>query len=220
MPARLGKHGEQGFELIGQGRRQHRAGQDPEAGASFQALHVQVLAEGVDEVVPGADPAGIRHRRGAIGVVEVEDAGLGDGVAGPEAGGMLRIALDLRGATQVALDQDPRRRPGERDGAGVVERAAGDEFLRLAHVREDLFSRLNRAVLQPAEGERGCRQLQEVPPADRVGPRGYLFGEFALHELLELRRRRQLVEAAPVLLAAAVRQARAQLRELEGRTRH
>ena len=59
---------------------------------------------------------------------------------------MIRVAFDLRRPALVALDEQARRVAAERHRGGEEERLAGDELLRLPHVRDDRLVGLPRAA--------------------------------------------------------------------------
>ncbi len=90
------------------------------------------------ERVPRAHVTHVRDVLGAVGIVEIEQRSLRVHVGAAEARGMLRIAFNLGRTEQVAFDQNRRRVAVERKRGRVVHRAAGNDVLRLLHVRHDL----------------------------------------------------------------------------------
>ncbi len=97
------------------------------------------------------------------------------------------------------------------EAGGVVQRLARYEDLGLVDVGNDLLRRLLGAGRQAAERERGARQLEEAPAVDAFGPGGRLARELAVNQLFELRRARDLLEAAPQLAAALAVEPAAQI---------
>ncbi len=135
----------------------------------------------------------------AVGVVHAKDGGLRKNVGATEARRMQRIAFDLCGTAEMALDEQRVRVSAEREGSGIELRAAGDELLGLAHVGDNFFDRHFGAAGHARHGERCAHQLQESAARDGVQPLGCALGEFAVHHLAEFGRAGELFEAAPVL---------------------
>ena len=95
-----------------------------------------------EERRPRPDLAEVGERLRAVGIVEVEDRRLREHVGGAEAAGMLRVALDLRRAPFVALDEQAGGDAAERHRRREEQRPAGDQLLGLPDVRDDLLVRL------------------------------------------------------------------------------
>src|SRR4029077_6534374 len=96
-----------------------------EAGAAARPGAVERPAEGVAKGGPRSDLPGAGDDLRAVGIVEAEDRCPDDGVARTEARRVLGVALDLRRAALVALDQDT--------GAVAGERHAGPQGDRHTH---------------------------------------------------------------------------------------
>jgi hypothetical protein len=203
---------EQRLELRAEGRRSDGLRQD----AQSRAIRFRGVERGLqrgDEVAPGDRVTEPAHDLRAVGIVEAEDRRLHDRVARAEARGMRRIALDLRRAVHVALDEHARRDAAERNRRGEEERFAGDGALRLIDVRNDLLGR-RRACGEAGHRDRGAHQLQSRGgrrPCREERPAA----ELLVHEVVEDVAARQLFETAPVLLAAQVADAGAELGETQ-----
>ena len=126
-----------------------------------------------------------------------------------EAGRVLGIALELRRPSHVVFGQQRHAVTAVRHGGGEEQGPAGDDLLGLTDVRNDLLVRLPGAGADAGEGERRAHQLQELPPAGRVGELGGLRRELPLDVLTELGRVGQLLEAAPIRPAFEARESRA-----------
>src|SRR5688572_21284378 len=116
---------------------------------------------------------------------------------------MVRVALDLRRASLVALDEQAHTGAGKRHGRRVEERLAGDELFGLPDVGKDLLCRLPGAGRDTGQRQRSAHQLQESAPADRIEPLGGVLRKLPVQELLELGRLGDRLETAPVLAATA-----------------
>src|SRR5205823_8174502 len=90
-----------------------------------------------DELAPRADLAELVDDLGAVWIVEAEDRGLHLRVARAEAGGVVGVALDLRRAAHVRFRKDAAGDAAERHRRREEDRLAGDEVLRLLHVRDE-----------------------------------------------------------------------------------
>ena len=106
---------------------------------------------------------------------------------------MLRIALDLGGTSLEGSRQEPRGPPSQRGRGCVVQRAAGNDLLRLPRVRQDLLRRQLEAPGCSRERHRRAEQLDELAPRGAADLRGARWK-------LALRRRAplSLVEAPPL----------------------
>ncbi len=183
---------------LGQRRGGDRRGEEVQARAALGLVGCQRLLHRSDEGGPSAYVSAEGHRLGAVRVVEAQNRGLRQGIGGPEACGMLRIAFNLGRPPHVALDQDRHGHTADRNRAGKVERPPGHQFFRLAHVGHELFGRLLRAGTDPGKRQGSAHELEEVPPARRVVPLGRLLWELAVQVLAELLGVGELAEAAPV----------------------
>ena len=76
----------------------------------------------------------------------------------------------------------------ERHRRGEEQRLAGHDVLGLPHVGDDVLVGLAGAAGHAGQRQRGAHQLEELAPADRVGPLRRVRGELAVQVLLELRR--------------------------------
>src|SRR5580704_2867886 len=83
--------------------------------------------------------------------------------------------------------------------AGKVHRTAKNQVLRLLYIGEDRLIRLLRAASESGEREARAHHLEEAAPRDRVDPlaSARLPRELLLHQLMELRRLRQLIQVLP-----------------------
>ena len=200
MPARLGELLEQRAQLRTEGWRRHRLGQDPQPGALSCPQLLQPPAEHIDEILPSRDLAQVRHRLGSIGVVERQHRGLGERITGPQAIGVVGVALDLGRAPQLALGQQPDAVAAQRHGRREVERPTRrDAGVGLLNVGDDLLARL-RTGAQACQRQRGRHELQKRSAAHGVAQLGGPSRELAREELLELAGLGQLLEATPILL--------------------
>ena len=146
------------FHLLAQAE-QRRAGRGlaEHDGAGTEAAGLARAARKGDEVGPGRGLRGLAggaaraNGAGAVGVVEVEHAGLREHVRRALAHRVLGVALDLGRAPFVALDQQALQDAAHREGRRVVVGDAGDDLLGLAGVRQDLLLRA------AAAGEAGHR---------------------------------------------------------------
>ena len=215
VPARLRVALEQRGDQPRLGGRGHRAGQQSQARAAEGRLGIQRRGELLVQGRPGGGLAELRDRLRAVGVVKAQHRRLGDGVGRAEARGVLGIALDLRRAAVVTLDEQAGGDPGERHRGGEQDRLPGKKLLRLADIGHDLLDRLARAGGQSGEAQRGRGELQEVAPRDAVRPLRGEAGKLAIEQLAELGRLRQLLETPPVGGAAATLQALARRGEVD-----
>ena len=113
----------------------------------------------------------------------------------------------------MALRQHPVGDAAQRRRGGVKQRPARDQLLGLPHVRHDVLGGLARAGGQSGQRQRRAHQLQEIAPAFDgifiVAPADRLLRKLALQQILKLGRRRQFVQAAPVVAPASAVQPRA-----------
>jgi hypothetical protein len=178
---------EQLLQLRRQRRGADRLRQNAESGALQRLLSHQCGAQRADERRPRTDLAQVRHRTRTIRIVQAEDRRLREHVAGAEAVRVERIALDLRGAAFVTLDQQTRSDTADGHRCGVVQRPAGHHFLGLPHVGHDCLERLAGAGGDAGEAERGAHQLEERAPCHRIGDRFDFGRELVVQPLLKCR---------------------------------
>ena len=84
------------------------------------------LGEQVVEIAATNLQGVVRDLTGTLGIVEIEDGGLGKGVGGSVAERVERVALDLGGAAVGCRDDDRDGTHGGRHRACVVEELAGN----------------------------------------------------------------------------------------------
>jgi hypothetical protein len=89
-----------------------------------------------------------------------------------------------------------------RHGRRKKKRLAGDFFLGLSNVGNDLLVRLARAGADAREREGRPHQLQETAASDGIEPLGGILWKFAVKEFLELGCLGERFETAPVLTAS------------------
>jgi hypothetical protein len=198
VPAGLGVLSQHVGHLLGERWGGHRAGEKTHACAPPRLLGAAGRLHRREEVAPRPDLAAVGDDLRAIGVVETEHRCLRDRVGRPQAGRVVRVALDLRGPAHVAFDQDGLRDAAERDCAREEQRAAGDDVLGLADVGDDRLERLPGAGAHAGQRERCAHQLEELAPALRVVPLRGLLGELAVQVFAELGGVGQFAETAPV----------------------
>ncbi len=219
VPLRLREGGEQGLQLRAEGRGGDRLGQDPEAGALDLLLRLRGGLELLDEVGPGVQDPELRRDLEAVGVVEAEDGRLGDRGRAAEAGRMLRVPLDLRRASLVALGEEGLGEPADGHRGGEEERDAGDDLLGLLHVGDDLLDGLARAGRHAGQGHGGHAELEEAPageaPVEALVPVGGVPRVLRREELAEAGVVGELFDAAPEGRSLTGPEALADLGEVE-----
>ena len=153
VPLRPRETGEQGVDLIPQGRRRDGSGQDPQACAAKRKLRPQRPLDPLDQGVPGPDFAELEQELRAIGIVKPQHHRLGEDVRGSQARRVIRVPLDLGGTSFVALGQKTRGVPAEGRGGGEEPGTSRHHRLRHLHVRHDRLERLARARAEPRESQ-------------------------------------------------------------------
>ena len=198
VPARAGELRQNLLDLRTERGRGDRLRQEAQPRA-IRGGSLQCRLQRGQKIAPGRDLAEVTHHLRAIRIVEAEHRCLHERIGRAEARGVIRIALDLRRASHVALDKHAIRVAADRHHGRKENRLAGDEPFRLANVRDNF---LCRAVAggQTAESHRRTHQLHEVAPVDATFDRQRSLWEFALDDLVKIVAR-QLVEAAPVFVA-------------------
>src|SRR5262245_8265868 len=121
---------------------------------------------------------------------------------------MLGIALDLGRSAPVALDEQAGTDAAEWPCGSKVQRLPGHDLLGLPDVGENFLGWLAGAGAESGERERRAHQLQELAAPERIEHR-CLARELALQELAEPVAVGELLEAAPIVTAAGLRQTRA-----------
>ena len=213
VPLRGREGREKRAELAGEGGGGDGLGEHPEPRAFPRTLGLDDPAYLGQERAPRADPPGLGDGLGAVGVVERQDGSLCEGVGRTQAGGMVRVALDLGRAAHVALDEDAGREPAERKGGGEEERLARHEFLGRSHVGDDRLGGRPAARAQAGECERRAHEAQELAAVDGVEEPRRVTRELLRQERGRSRSLGQLLEGVPVRRAPQRRQASPESRE-------
>lgn len=147
----------------------------------------------------GRRAAEMKNRFGAVGIVEVEDGGLGEAVGAAMAGGVEGIAFELDGAS---IDGCGDERHGSEAGghrSGVVEIFARDgKFGGVGKGDEVGFGAAASGEAHTGEGHGSTEELHEVPPGItaifvNVGSAG----KFLVQPFLEVGRIFEFAQAAP-----------------------
>ncbi len=205
VPARGGKLGQQLLNLPGERRRGHVLGQQRQPGTTAGHLRVERGAHCLEERRVRRGLPVLGHHPSPIGVVEVQDFGLHEDVRRAEARGVARVALDLRGASLVRLDEHADADTAELHRGRVRQRFARNDLLGHRHVGHDRLFGKAAATRQAGERHRSAHQLEEVAPVEaqqRRTPRKLVF-----EERLEVGGVRNLFKAAPIALAGFALQA-------------
>ena len=119
VPLRLGHRGEEFLELSGEAGGADGLGQEPEPGPLLGPEDLDLVGDGLGEVVKGRELAVVEDGLRAVGVVEVEGRGLGEDVGRAEARGVVGVPLDLGGPPRVALDEQAGGQAADRHRRGV-----------------------------------------------------------------------------------------------------
>ena len=164
VPPRLGQFHHQRAQLRGERGRADRLGQDAQSPSLPLLRLLQRVPHGGEKRRPRADLLQIRHRLGAVRIVEAVESGLGERVGRAETRRVKRVPLRLRGPPHVAFDQEAGRIAPERHRGREEERLARNDLFGLPDVRNDLLRRLPRARRQPRQGQRHAPELQEFSP--------------------------------------------------------
>ncbi len=213
VPGRLRIRRQQGLDLLrergrGDGLREH--------GYALTAVGAgERRGQRLGGVCPALGLTLLRDDLRAVGVVQPQNAGLGRGGGGAERRRVIRVPLELRRASLMALGQDPLGVPSVGDGRREVQRSAWRDLLRLLDVRHDLLlgEGRPRAGRQAGQRHAGPQQLQEVAAVDARGERRRVARELREQELLELVGLGELIESSPVGRAFARCQPLADLRD-------
>ena len=119
--------------------------QNPQSAAANYALRFKIVVDRGEKSTPRADSPGISDDLGTVGIVERQDRRLSKRIRRPQAGGMIGVAFDFGRASFVAFDKDSGAHSAHRKSGGKKQRPAGDDFLRLVHVRHDLLVQRSRS---------------------------------------------------------------------------
>src|SRR5262249_51827934 len=185
-----------------------------------RTLRVADRDERVLGALPGADLPPARDHLRAIGVVEPEHRSLRGHIRGAEAGRVQRVALDLRRASLVALDDEAEAEAAQRHRGREVERSPEDDGFGLLHIRDDVLLGLLRARAEARDRQRRAHQVQELAASGPgLADTGRLAWELILEELEKLLASRQLLETPPQLRPLLGGQAAADRGEIDGRGR-
>src|SRR5579863_816418 len=98
---------------------------------------------------------------------------------------MLVVALDFRGPSKVALDEDWICISAQRDRRRVEHGAARDDVLGLANVRNNRLKGQLSTSRHAGEAERSSHDLKEPAARNAVEPFGSALGEFAMQSFPE-----------------------------------
>ena len=141
----------------------------------------------------------MQHMLRAVRIVQIQQRRLRKRIRLALRHRVLRIALQLDRPERIRLHQHRNRARRERIRRRKVHRLAENQVLGLLDVREDRLVRLLRATRQSSQRQRSAHHLQEPAPAHRIDPlvRSSLPWELLAHQLLELRRIRQLIQVLP-----------------------
>ena len=115
-----------------------------------------------------------------VRIVECQDRGLMEEVGGSQAPRMPGIAFDLGRPAQVAFREETDTHAAQGHGGGIEQGPAGHKFFGLLNIGDDLGGgcRCHGTPAQPGQGQRGCHQAEEPPPAEGIGPDVRLRGKF------------------------------------------
>ncbi len=200
--------------LLAEARGRHRPRQDAEPLAAARPQRLEARLKRRGECVPRGDFAERADRGRTVGIVEREDGGLGPVIRRAEARRVLGVSFDLGRATHVALDEQAECRALHLHRGRVEERLARDDLFRSLDVGNDrLGGRSARG--DPAHGERGAHQPEEVAAVHALTEVRGLAGELAAQDFLEGRILLELLEGAPVLRSRSLAEARAERGEIE-----
>ena len=119
---------------------------------------------------------------------------------------MVRISFHLRRPAHMTFGQNTVAKTADRHRRGKKERLARYHFLRLPHVRHNLFVRRRRrrtqAAAQAGQSQRSAHDLQKFPTIERVQPDGSVPRKLSLQEFFEIFGVGQFFQTAPVLHAS------------------
>ncbi len=174
------------LHLRGKRRRSRGTGQEAHTCALKISVGLEITAHRTQKIAPRGGLAHVRDRGRPVGIIEIQNGGLGEDVGCAHAARVLRIAFNLGRTIFVRFYQQRDRVSGKRHGRGIKHRLARNQFFRLADVREDLLQRLLGASGQSGERHGRACQLEETAARDRINPLGSVAGKFAFQHLAEL----------------------------------
>ena len=146
----------------------------------------------------------LREPFGAVGIVKIQDGSLRVTVGAAVAAGEFGVALQFDGPAFVGFGHQRDRAGARRHGRRIIFRFAIDVIFRLLAERLQFFLRPAAARAHHAQArqrERRGHDLDEVPAGNTVLELARALRKFAMQPLLELRRVRQFIQAAPVTAA-------------------
>src|SRR5262249_45954713 len=131
--------------------------QNPQPRAASYALRFKIIVYRGEKSIPGTDSSRVFDDLRPIGVVHSQYRRLSGCIRRTETSGMIGIAFDLGWPSFMTLDQN--------SGAGSIhwkrgskkQRPAGDDLLRLIHIRHDLLIRWSCSTgIETCECQRGA----------------------------------------------------------------
>ena len=134
----------------------------------------------------------------AIGIIEVQQGTLGQGIRSAAIERVLGIAIYFDRPVGVALDQQRHRTGIERHGGSEVNGTAKNQVFGFLNVGVNLFVGLFGATRETGQGERSTHDLKEAATRCGVNPFGSLRRKLALQCFAEGRSIGQLIHAAPI----------------------
>jgi hypothetical protein len=112
-------------------------------------------------------------------IVQLQYRALLENAGRAETRRMIRIALDFRRSTLVALDDEAGRVAIDRHRRGVMQRVAWNDIGRSVDVRQDLPIGCAHASAKACQRGAGPEQRDEVATRKRIWRCGDALGEFA-----------------------------------------
>src|SRR5579884_408547 len=201
MPFCAGEKLEQALDLRRQARRSDGSRQNTETTAVGDLNAGSHGGCRIGKLLPVADFAQESDRLCAVRVVQIKYRGLRKSIRCAQAAGMVGVALNFGRTAFMALHQNAERIGAGRHRRSEKQRIAGNHAVRLLDVGNNMLLRRS-ASRHPRERERCAHQLQKIAPVNGVVPLGSMPREFAVHEFLESRVLRELLDGTPILLAA------------------
>ena len=126
----------------------------------------------LQEVAQGPRLRLVLHHLQPLRIVQAQQLGLFQRTQGAAAGGVFRIALDLRRAALAGGDQEAGGPAVDHARGRVVQRVSRRHLRRLLRVGQDLLVRLLEAAAQGRQGGGGAQELQHAAARGRVVGRG------------------------------------------------
>ena len=128
---------------------------------------------------------------------------------------MLVVALDLDWPVHMALHQQRRCVPAQRERRGIKQRTPRNEFFRLANVRDNRLERLTGAGGHPRQRHGRTHQFEKAAARNRVRPLRRTLGKFAMHHFPELSAAGKFFQAAPEFRTILLLDVRAHLHKIK-----